>query len=71
MTNQRRCWGYLPVNELLAVFLYQCGVRPGVSTFVDEVTFTYGYGYLDDYGSWEFEVPHQFLNRNEPKEWHG
>lgn len=32
-----------------------------VSTFIDEVTTTYGYGKLDSAGGWEYELPPWFL----------
>lgn len=32
------------------------GEKYTCSTFIDDVTTTYGYGILDDYGSWEFEL---------------
>ena len=51
----------LTLNELLAVVLYKLGIPNGVSIFVDDVTLTYGYGYLDGIGCWQFEIPPQFL----------
>ena len=34
------------------------------STFIDDVTITYGY-VADDYGSWIFELPKSFMERGD------
>lgn len=57
-------------NELEAIRRYTAGVKPSCSTFIDEVTMTYGYGELSDFGSWEFEIPHSVLSQGEPKSTH-
>ena len=39
-----------------AILLYRQGEQLGASTFIDEVTTTYGYGKLNDYGVFEYEL---------------
>ena len=55
----------LSQNEIEAIARYNAGEQPCCSTSIDEDTFTYGYGELDDFGFWEFQIPHNFLIKGE------
>lgn len=48
----------LEVRADIAQFLFACGRKPGVSTAIDDDTLTQGYGHLDEYGFWEYPLPH-------------
>lgn len=43
--------------EVIAEILYLWGVQQSCTTFIDEVTFEYGYGELDGFGIGCFEFP--------------
>ena len=48
-------------KELQAIKWFMNGEPYSVSTFIDEVTTTYGYGDLDSMGSWQYELPQWFV----------
>ena len=50
------------LNELKAIEMFINGEPYSVSTFIDEVTMTYGYGNLDSMGSWQYQLPQWFVN---------
>ena len=56
-------------NTKVAIERYQSGEQPSCSFSIDEIHFTYGYGQLDDFGHWEFEILHAYLTRGEMKKW--
>lgn len=51
----------LDLPELIAAILYQLGVCPQVTGFVDDVTIMYGYGKCNSIGDFQFTIPHRFL----------
>lgn len=53
------------LKELIAILLYKLGIEPSISTFIDEVTITFGYGELDWAGGWEYEVPPKHLTKKD------
>lgn len=48
--------------QLEAIRRFISGEPYCVSTFIDEVTLTYGYGELSSLGSWQYELPQWFVN---------
>jgi len=54
-------------HALEAIHRFMKGEEYGVSTFIDEVTTTYGYGKLDHNGSWEYELPQWFVDSDKFK----
>lgn len=57
----------LTPEQEIAISRYFKGETPNCSTSIDENTLTYGYGELDDYGFWQFQIPSVFLNKGEAK----
>lgn len=51
------------MKPLIASILYCLGFKYSVSTFIDGVTLTYGYGRLDSLGSWEYEIEARWILR--------
>lgn len=48
--------------QLEAIKRFISGESYNVSTFIDEVTLTYGYGELSSLGCWQYELPQWFVN---------
>jgi hypothetical protein len=51
------------MKTIIAILLYKIGIRPNVSTLIDEKTTTYGYGNLDELGIWEYDLPSKYVRR--------
>ena len=51
-------------NEVIAIIRFLFGENPSISTFIDGNTLTYGYGELDDFGCWQFELPFSFCKKH-------
>ena len=46
------------INTLEVVRRYRSGDEPGMCTFIDidKVTKAYGYGILEDIGTWQYQI---------------
>lgn len=52
------------MKPLIASILYCLGIKPKITTFIDEATLSYGYGYLHGTGVWEYQIEaHWILKR--------
>jgi len=54
----------LEKSEIIALYYYFCTKRQiSTSTFIDEITWTWGYGKLDSVGLFEYTLPFWFSNK--------
>jgi hypothetical protein len=53
-------------NETIAIVLYRLGFKPESSTDIAE-NLTMGYGELDDYGFWQYQIPNAIYENLEPR----
>lgn len=55
------------INQKIAIALFYLGRPPGCTTFIDEVTMSYGYGKLDNLGLWQYQLPFGFIENRRKK----
>lgn len=51
------------MKQSIAILLYYLGIKPTISTFIDEDTITAGYGKLDHIGWFEYPLPRRLVKR--------
>lgn len=49
------------MKTIIAIIIYKLGFRPNCSTFIDEITTTYGYGKLSDMGLFNYPLPNEYM----------
>ena len=46
------------LKEQIAIGLYELGFNPNLTLFIDEESFSYGYGEMNGWiGIWEYHIP--------------